>query len=194
MIGNLQVLRAFTALAVVLHHTSYPLINGRSSDFQGVAIFFVISGFIMSYVVLKDDKQSKADKFLLHRFVRLVPFYWLCVVAFIYLSNLGLLNLSQTLPRLGALLANDWLGALRWVASGFNLTINYSIQEIVKTLFFIPYKDVNGDYHPILGVGWTLNLEVYFFIIFALTLLGKKAYAPIIIAVIITIGHLEKLM
>lgn len=53
-------------------------------------------------------------------------------------------------------------------------------------------------------MGWTLNLEVYFYIIFALTLLGKKTYAPTITTVIITIfwmvgfftnglgiGHLE---
>lgn len=140
----------------------------------------------MTYVVLKDDKQSQADRFLLHRFIRPVPFYWLCVVAFIYLSNLGLLNLSRTLPMLSDLVTNDWLGVLRYMASGLNLTSHYSAQEIVKTLLFIPYKDVNGDYHPILGVGWTLNLEVFIYVIFALTLLGKKAQAPFITASIIT--------
>lgn len=46
-----------------------------------------------------------------------------------------------------------------------------SIQELVKSLFFIPYvKDSGLPLRPVLGVGWTLNLEMFFYVLFAVSL------------------------
>ena len=57
MISNIQVLRAFAALAVVFYHTGY-FIDGRvHTDFQGVAVFFVISGFIMVYTTSRLNSE-----------------------------------------------------------------------------------------------------------------------------------------
>jgi len=49
-ISNLQVLRGSAALAVVVYHTAYVLPLFGHTDFSGVAFFFAISGFIMTYI------------------------------------------------------------------------------------------------------------------------------------------------
>lgn len=84
MINNIQVLRGYAALAVVLSHVGFIGIGGF-----GVDIFFAISGFIMALITQKDF-----DAFVIKRAVRIVPLYWImtflvCVVAFIKPSVLA---------------------------------------------------------------------------------------------------------
>src|SRR3954469_18055065 len=73
MIYNVHLLRIVAALAVVYYHaTSRAGLNLRwSTGAFGVDIFFIISGFIISYIGSK-----KADSFFLRRVIRVVPFYW----------------------------------------------------------------------------------------------------------------------
>lgn len=183
MIGNLQVLRAFAAIAIVLYHTNCPLINGLPRDFQAVSVFFVISGFIMTYIILKDDRQQAPAVFLSHRIIRIVPMYWLAVFVLVVFSNLGLLNLAVTLPALLKMAQEGPLRIVRWLLTGLNLFSFYRPADLLQTFLFIPYKDVNGDLHPVLGVGWTLNLEMFFYVVYALSLFARKLFAPVIAAV-----------
>jgi exopolysaccharide production protein ExoZ len=68
MLQGIQILRALAALLVVFAHFEYiePVIGGF-----GVDIFFVISGFIMAYIVNKSP-----DSFLYRRIIRIVPLYY----------------------------------------------------------------------------------------------------------------------
>jgi peptidoglycan/LPS O-acetylase OafA/YrhL len=68
MLNSIQILRAIAALLVVFAHFEYvhPAVGGF-----GVDIFFIISGFIMAYIVNKNS-----DAFLYRRLVRIVPIYW----------------------------------------------------------------------------------------------------------------------
>lgn len=68
MLQGIQILRALAALLVVFAHFEYirPTIGGF-----GVDIFFVISGFIMAYIVNKS-----AEDFLYRRIIRIVPLYY----------------------------------------------------------------------------------------------------------------------
>ena len=85
MIMNLQLLRAFAALNVVVLHTigtadSYGYETNLISYLEGwgangVDIFFVISGFVMLYTQL-DNKKTVKD-FLILRAIRIIPIYWL---------------------------------------------------------------------------------------------------------------------
>lgn len=45
--------------------------------------------------------------------------------------------------------------------------------DILRSLFFIPYTDANGLMRPVLGVGWSLNYEMMFYLLFAGTLLVR---------------------
>ncbi|MER8508425.1 acyltransferase [Mesorhizobium sp. M0199] len=76
----------------------------------------------------------------MQRFTRVVPFYW--VMTFVMVAAL-------------------WLFAGRAV----------SLEQLTNNLLFIPYLDsVTGYVQPVLGVGWTLNLEILFYILFAATM------------------------
>lgn len=68
MLQSIQILRALAALLVVFAHFEYikPAVGGF-----GVDIFFVISGFIMAFVVNKSG-----EGFLYHRIIRIVPLYY----------------------------------------------------------------------------------------------------------------------
>ena len=77
---SIQVLRAVAALAVVAFHFTVSL----QQDFHltagllfpagasGVDIFFVISGFIMSYTTARPEQRS-AGSFVFKRLARIVP-------------------------------------------------------------------------------------------------------------------------
>ncbi|MET0259008.1 MAG: acyltransferase [Methylobacterium sp.] len=79
---NLQWLRAFAALSVVLYHASVyldrfvgddrflRLFDGRFG-LLGVAIFFAISGYLMAEILPRTDPWS----FLTHRIVRIYPIF-----------------------------------------------------------------------------------------------------------------------
>jgi exopolysaccharide production protein ExoZ len=84
VISNLQFLRAFAALGVVLYHANFQLVPGVHTDLQGVAIFFVVSGFIMCFIT-----RDGADHFLGNRFVRIVPIYWLFTLLMFCLHRLS---------------------------------------------------------------------------------------------------------
>src|SRR6185312_3711833 len=94
---NLEVIQDFrgvAAIAVVLHHASREIqdlpefarqtrpffmeqiFNADVGAF-GVDLFFVISGFIMSYTARRGG-WPQARSFLLRRAIRIYPLYWLC--------------------------------------------------------------------------------------------------------------------
>lgn len=145
MIGNLQLLRAFAASGVVIWH-SHANIFGIHTMFHGVALFFVLSGYLMC----KISNRSALD-FARDRFWRIVPNYWL---------------------------------ALGMLLSLFNMWTYWPVDHTVLSAFFIPHESPSGFY-PVLGVGWTLNLEMYFYAVFALSILLFQGRAPIIAGLVI---------
>ena len=82
---------------------------------------------------------------------------------------------------------------LYWLCTAFLLALSFQmvirpwtwpadfIPHILKSLFFLP-----SDQHPILGVGWTLNYEMYFYLLFALALMIHRRMAPLIAAALVT--------
>lgn len=50
----------------------------------------------------------------------------------------------------------------------------YTFGNLLKSLLFIPYIGVEDLYRPILGKGWTLNYEMFFYAVFALCLCVPK--------------------
>lgn len=168
-------LRGLAALAVVVYHTAY-LINGAHTDFLGVCVFFVISGFIMTLV-----SRETADRFLVKRLVRIVPLYWICTVACVLWGNFGLANPVYTFPLFAKWAAENPMQLATWVANNHGLGEWAAQAALLKSLLFIPYRSSVGMGHPVLGVGWTLNLEMYFYVLFTGALLVSRKLAPLIV-------------
>lgn len=146
MIGNLQILRAFAASGVVILHSN-ATIFGVHTEFHGVALFFVLSGYLMSRI---SDRSAVA--FALDRFWRITPSYWLATAVLLTV---------------------------------FNMWKHWPVEHIVLSALFIPHQSPAGFY-PVLGVGWTLNLEMYFYAVFAISILINRKFSPLIAGLLIS--------
>lgn len=155
-IDLLQAYRAFAAILVVLFHfagaiTNYFKTEMFGSFFQfgwvGVDFFFVLSGFIITYIHLKDVKsKTNSTLFLKKRFVRIFPIYW--VISAIVLIALLKMQGKTT---------NSYSIDLH-SASG--------ITYLIKCFLLIPQA---GKYFLIQA--WTLTYEVLFYAIFYISIL-----------------------
>jgi exopolysaccharide production protein ExoZ len=138
-IYSIETVRGLAALMIVVLHANEQIF-GRVDSFLGfgVDIFFVISGFVMWHVH-SEDPASGWVKFSRKRLVRIVPMYWLAT--FLYIIVLIVMP--------GNVAARNW-GAL----------------EIFQSIFFIPFYTDDIGWYPLLKLGWSLNYEIYFYIMF----------------------------
>jgi exopolysaccharide production protein ExoZ len=155
LLHNLQALRAAAALAVVYFHaTSEAGLNlSFNIGAHGVDVFFVISGFIISYIA-----AHAPERFFLRRLIRVVPFYWSATLALFLLAVMFPTVLRSTRPDL---------------------------PQLVASLAFVPRETSYAGLVPTLVLGWSLNYEMYFYVIFAIALLLSRRWAPVITVAII---------
>ncbi|HWB79979.1 MAG TPA: acyltransferase [Nannocystaceae bacterium] len=170
-----QVLRFVAASLVVVAHAEsrlarvfaehaestviFALGHLRTWGHFGVDLFFAISGFIMYWVTRGRFQRSGASlDFLRKRVVRVVPIYW-GLTAF----AVGLLAVAPSLFSYRESLDTQWIAA---------------------SFLFVPWQAPEGFVAPVLGLGWTLNYEVWFYLCFALLLLlpERRALPTITIA------------
>lgn len=156
---NIQVLRACAALMIVIYHCGIE--TGRLSGAvgggklfdetawgSGVQLFFAISGFIMVVTSARAfGSPSAAIDFMRRRIIRIVPLYWL-VTTFALAAILVAPGLSKAPP-------GDPL-------------------YVVASYLFWPYVRLTGDIRPLATPGWTLNLEMLFYVVFAVSLLFRR--------------------
>ena len=165
-ISGIQFLRAFAATAVVAFHVRYDIINNISppgalpasldQGAAGVDLFFVISGFVMVYSSESLFGRPKASvTFLLRRISRIVPLYW-----------------AMTTIMLAYVLAR-----------GFGPSDASPLQALAS-YFFIPYWRPSGVIDPLYGIGWTLNYEMFFYVVFALAVVVRREIAVAGVAVL----------
>jgi exopolysaccharide production protein ExoZ len=161
MLVNIQALRGLAACLVIFVHLDVFLgaLGFITFGSCGVDIFFVISGFIMVYTT--QSRHVGPINFFINRLVRIAPTYWLLTLA--------VFALAVTVPHL--------LGATRAEPS-----------ELLKSLLFIPFQKSNGRFEPILFLGWTLNYEMFFYVLFALGLLFKKCSSIVTILILLTLS------
>lgn len=151
--ANIQALRALAAVLVVVGHAlketeTIATIVGRPAPNLsfiywgfGVDIFFVISGFIMVYTSVDLFGRPGAWRvFLTRRVTRIVPLYWLLTTV--------LLVGGMVAPRLLNVPIDDW-------------------RHVLASYAFIPSERVPGEIRPVMALGWTLNMEMFFYVLFA---------------------------
>ena len=146
-IASIQYLRGLAASGVVVHHMTARYDLPFHAGAAGVDIFFVISGFIMWLVTRK--READAATFLKDRLVRIVPMYWLATATLAVAATLrpNLFPLDHPLP---------------W--------------HLAQSLAFVPHEvPQTGQTLPLLAQGWTLNYEMFFYVVFALALFASAS-------------------
>lgn len=140
-IRAIQYLRAAAALAVVVFHAAERTGHHFAVGAAGVDVFFVISGFIMW--VISERRPVAPAKFIADRIRRIVPIYWLATAVMV-------------------------AGALAGIFPNMILTL----EHVLASLFFVSARSPsNGEIWPVLVQGWTLNLEMLFYVVFMAALL-----------------------
>lgn len=121
----------------------------------GVDLFFVISGFIM--VVTTWSSPISPGGFMLRRMIRIAPTYW------IYTTLLALVV----------------------VVFPSALKLNVTPGHYLYSLLFIPHMSPFNQVAPLLQPGWTLNYEMFFYLVFAVTLTSSAAYRVVVVTLLL---------
>jgi exopolysaccharide production protein ExoZ len=159
-----HLLRAVAALAVMIAHAHQSALVIGIGDYvpdfpigaAGVDLFFVISGFVM--VVASAElfgERGAPPYFFLRRLARIVPLYWLLTGTFVLILFAGRHHSSTYL----------------------------SASEILTSLFFIPHSLPNGAVSPVYGLGWTLNYEMMFYVLFSAALFMRARLAVSLLSI-----------
>ena len=145
VILSIQYLRGIAALLVAIHHVG----NHAGISFEvgaaGVDLFFVISGFIMWTVT--SERQPGPGPFLADRITRIAPPYILLTILTYVVA--------RTIPAIFPNMRTD-------------------LTHVVLSVLFIPHVDPQGTRFPQIVSGWTLNYEMFFYVVFAAMLLVPK--------------------
>lgn len=153
----IQLLRALAAGFVAAAHLVLGFANhigegfGWTPDFNrggqiAVAVFFVVSGYVMVLASRGLFGQAGARRiFWTRRAVRILPPYWI--------ATLLLVAVLLALPRQ-----------------------NVAWDELAMSLLFVPFWPESGAlrYAPLLWPGWTLLYELLFYAIFGLMLGARR--------------------
>ncbi|QZP31229.1 acyltransferase family protein [Pseudomonas sp. DR48] len=167
MLISVQALRAIAAWAVVCHHFMQIFFDFQArgpvgqmfidKGAAGVDVFFVISGLVI--FLSTEGKSLPPTRFLLYRLFRIVPAYWLYTA----LMALVVVFARPVLPDQSV----DW-------------------SHFLLSLLFIPTQNPGGyGIYPTLNVGWTLNYEMLFYLLFGWALLFRLHLRLLIVAALL---------
>ncbi|WP_321884386.1 acyltransferase family protein [Paraburkholderia bannensis] len=181
-LDSIQVLRGVAALLVIFCHGAGEILANHASaapgvwqfinakGLFGVDIFFVVSGFVMMHIIAdKPTGAAAAKRFVGDRMLRIMPLYWT--------TTLLSVCVGLVLPALKHKNA-------------------YSAVYVVRSLFFIPSTNPStGAPEPVLGLGWTLNYEMFFYVVIGLLLLlGVRRVFMAVLALFVTLVVLGQLL
>jgi peptidoglycan/LPS O-acetylase OafA/YrhL len=153
-------LRAVAVLPVILFHAGLP---GLSGGWLGVDVFFVISGFLITQVLLEDHRKGHISlaRFYERRARRILPALFVVlavstVVALLWLPPAGLASYAASLGLTGLFMSNLWF--------------------MTQTGYFANAAEV----HPLIHT-WSLAVEEQFYLIYPLLLMALlRLRAPLL--------------
>ena len=155
---DIEGLRAVAVLAVLLFHVGVPYFDG---GFVGVDVFYVISGFLITGLLLREGEDSgKVDlvRFYARRMRRLLPAALLVIVVTLVMSALIVSPLRLTE------IAGDAAASALYVA---NFRFAFEATDYLAT----------AAPSPLLHF-WTLGVEEQFYLVWPLILLVAVRFLP----------------
>lgn len=172
---GLNSLRFFAAFLVVMHHVETIRLKNGLFNLQwlglfrngsnAVIFFFVLSGFLITYLLLKESNKTgtvSIKHFYIKRMLRIWPLYFLLVI-------------------IGTLLVPEVFGLI-----GVNYVMPYTFgQTWFYFLFFLPGLVTFFFGHHLLEPLWSIGIEEVFYLIWApLFKIGKNKILPILLSII----------
>ncbi len=148
---NLHVLRVIAAMGVVYYHTT----SEAGLDLTvSIGSRGVDVFFVISGFIIAYIGSTNQQQFFRRRLIRVVPFYWAATL-FVFLVVLVFPNMLRS--------------------------THADVPHLIASLLFIPRDSIYADgVFPTLILGWSLNFEMFFYIVFALSLRISQKWSPLI--------------
>ncbi|HWD90008.1 MAG TPA: acyltransferase [Mucilaginibacter sp.] len=179
-IPGLDGIRALAAFLVISTHWPNNMLSLKFG-WIGVNIFFVLSGFLITRILLNEKQNHFKDyisTFYYKRFLRIFPLYY----AFLCCAFVLILLLTFLYPSL--LNYQEWKSAYNATKHDFIYYLTYTYNIKINLRYFIHFPDSSNRFF---GHLWSLSLEEQFYILFPLLVYfaSLKILKRIVIAVII---------
>lgn len=156
---GLNSIRLYAALSVVIHHvvsfsgdyhftanldhiTSFVVLSGA----QAVTLFFVLSGFLITTILLREKQQTRTievKRFYLRRAARILPLYFLIIALTLVTpalskpDTIGLVSLLILSPHV-TILIGGWMGAARHLWSiGVEEWFYFTLPPLLKRIHVV---------------------------------------------------------
>lgn len=97
---------------------------------------------ISGFIMGAISVNERPARFVYRRVSRIAPLYWLVTLAMCVL----------------------------FFVPGLMRNFDFTAEQLIKSLLFIPYFNEAGELYPLVVPGWTLNFEMFFYLIFAAAL------------------------
>lgn len=177
---SLDMLRALAVTLVIGHHTAFRFIPPdwdvlagvfKHIGWIGVDIFFVISGFMITRVLMRDHGDTMG--FFRRRFFRIVPIFAVAVIVFVIASLVTGVN-AELLHRIWspALLLNGWtIPFFGYDAVPYTIVWSLSVEETAYILMGL--ASVTG----LVGLKWMI--------------LAMFAVGPITRSLVVQTGYMD---
>ena len=181
---NLNGLRFIAAFTVIIHHieqqkadsalpNNFGLGTIQLFGELGVVLFFVLSGFLITYLLLEEERTTttiRIRNFYVRRILRIWPLYFLIVIlGLLILPNIHIFDVPE-----------------------YDKTRVYGnlFSKIILYVFFLP-----NLVSPLLGIvpyaahTWSIGTEEQFYLTWPVILKSVKKYRPLLMVIIVA-GYL----
>jgi peptidoglycan/LPS O-acetylase OafA/YrhL len=140
-------IRFFAAFYVVLYHTRWGVTPGSALDQSlsmgtaSVSFFFLLSGYILALVYLRDGQPVPKRKFYVARFARIYPLYFASLVAdtpFAISFRVAQYGLKHAIERIAVLFAGSIVMQQMWLQASAGINgPGWSL--CVETVFYLSF-------------------------------------------------------
>jgi peptidoglycan/LPS O-acetylase OafA/YrhL len=160
---QLDSLRAIAVIGVMLHHfwPEGEVLIGLTTGFLGVQLFFVLSGFLITGILLRardvvsaglQSTNTEIRRFYIRRFLRIFPLFY-------------------------GMLAVTWIVGLPEVRDSLPWHLAYA-----TNVYFVHIEDWHGSVSHL----WSLAVEEQFYLVwpFAIVLMPRRVLLPLLVGVV----------
>lgn len=126
--------------------------------FLACGAFGVDIFFCISGFMIMFTTHKNTDYFFRKRLLRILPFYYLMTI-----GTFGLVNLFPSM---------------------FEQT-HASLGQLAKSLLFIPFDMGGGVLQPLLRIGWTINCEMFFYLLFGISYHISRRYRGLVCSLLL---------
>ncbi len=161
-LNALTALRFFAATSIVLFHSFETFHFGKSVNsffptWQSVSFFFILSGFILTYVYKNFDHPGSVKRFFIARFARIWPLHCATLLLTLFIFS-------------------DWY----WQQSINSGLLKTFWLPLVSNLFLVQsWIPLDRFIYSFNAVSWSISVEVAFYLLFPLLLFRIRYGWPV---------------